>query len=45
MADEFKFPKELPEDIEDIPRIQGIELDIKKVTLDPEFEELKNYLE
>lgn len=45
MADEFKFPKELPEDIENIPRIQGIELDIKKVTLDPEFEELKNYLE
>lgn len=45
MADEFQFPKELPEDIEDISCIQGIKLDIEKVMRDQEFEELKNYLE
>lgn len=45
MADEFQFPKELPDDIKNISHMQGVELDIKKVMLDPEFEELKNYLE
>lgn len=29
------------EDIEAISRVQGVEIDIKKVMLDPEFEELK----
>ncbi len=33
------------EDIEAISRVQGVEIDIKKVMLDPEFEELKKYLE
>ena len=45
MADEFQFPEEMPEDIEAISRVQGVEIDIKKVMLDPEFEELKKYLE
>ena len=45
MADEFQFPKKLPDDIKEVSHMQGVELDIKKVMLDPEFEELKNYLE
>ena len=45
MADEFQFPEELPKDIEAISHVQGVELDIKKISLDPEFEELKKYLE
>ena len=45
MVDGFRFPEMLPEDIEAISYVQGVELDIKKVMLDPDFEELKKYLE